>query len=798
MFACKVRSVGMAGTLGLVLAVAATPAIATVFTSVTAGNWSNTATWGGSSYPQAATDTVIINHSVTLDLSPAAAIAKVTIGSGGTFTCSGAWSLQINGGWTNNGTASITNGYVFFVGSQTDTIGGTTATSFYRVVVNKTDSIYKVVQAQNVTMSYAGNAALSIYQGEYVTNGKNLTVSSGYVAGSSPDRGRLTINGGSQVTISNLYQWSLRYVTVNDSAVVNLGTHQIANSGHRFDVRRGTVTYTGTGASQNLGLWTNNSGWGWFATGGTITFNGSISSGNLNTHLRASDSAVVKFAGSANSTVNLNAWATAPTNSWWFNDLRIEKTGSASVSFYGSGTYAMDSLVRAQTGVTVRSGAVLFLCGLFASGKGYSLAAVTNNGTVNDSAAAYVAGNFSGTGTFNGYNSAVTFDGTGSRTVAMGGGAFYNLVAAKTSGNTLSAASNLAVANSFSTTSGTFTLGKKTLTLGTASASGTASIASGATFSAVGGSDTSATVTAASAGFPYAFTVASGGTIGAKYAQFSRMDTNGINVAGSVDVTNDFSYSSFDHGSTAGKMLKVENTQTLDNMSDVSFTGSAGYNIEKLGSSGHITVTGGGGSRWGESYENDPNSKVDWHVPDAGVKRIIVPSGAIAENATVFPSLKVANYSAFPISARARLILLRGGSVIYDTTETGITIAANDSATRTFTKTWLATPAGTNYTAIALTVMPGDPNPGNDSARSSFSVVKPDMGVLRIVAPTGSYDTSAVIRPSAWIKNFGLIPSGVKVLFRIDTALARPPVYLDSFGQSGIPSGETLLVNFPI
>jgi hypothetical protein len=46
----------------------------------------------------------------------------------------------------------------------------------------------------------------------------------------------------------------------------------------------------------------------------------------------------------------------------------------------------------------------------------------------------------------------------------------------------------------------------------------------------------------------------------------------------------------------------------------VGFDAGAGWNIEKLGAAGHITVHGGTGNYWGDSLENDPNNLVDWRA----------------------------------------------------------------------------------------------------------------------------------------------------------------------------------------
>ncbi|MDA3819172.1 MAG: hypothetical protein PF590_01665, partial [Candidatus Delongbacteria bacterium] len=62
-----------------------------------------------------------------------------TIGSGATCDASANnYDMDIRGDWTNNGTFTYRLGTVTFDGSSTQTIGGTTATTFYDIVFNNT------------------------------------------------------------------------------------------------------------------------------------------------------------------------------------------------------------------------------------------------------------------------------------------------------------------------------------------------------------------------------------------------------------------------------------------------------------------------------------------------------------------------------------------------------------------------------------------------------------------------------------------------------------------------------------
>ena len=62
----------------LVLALAPASALATAYTASVAGNWNNTATWGGSG-PPTASDTVTINAGITVTVSDAEVCTSIVL-----------------------------------------------------------------------------------------------------------------------------------------------------------------------------------------------------------------------------------------------------------------------------------------------------------------------------------------------------------------------------------------------------------------------------------------------------------------------------------------------------------------------------------------------------------------------------------------------------------------------------------------------------------------------------------------------------------------------------------------------
>ncbi|MBM3316142.1 hypothetical protein FJY71_09985, partial [candidate division WOR-3 bacterium] len=187
---------------------------------------------------------------------------------------------------------------------------------------------------------------------------------------------------------------------------------------------------------------------------------------------------------------------------------------------------------------------------------------------------------------------------------------------------------DITIGDSLWVTNGTFRVDTNSLTLGGTARNCGVFVFGPGRLSVVGaGPDNRGRVAAMLTRYPYSLTIMPGATIAAKYAQFSAMDAGGVVVSSGafIDPADNFSECAFDHGNESlGPMLKIENDQTIDSMMNVTFTAAAGSNIEKLGSTGRVTVRGGSGVYWGEDYDNDPNDLIDWAAgaveesPEAG------------------------------------------------------------------------------------------------------------------------------------------------------------------------------------
>ncbi len=297
------------------------------------------------------------------------------------------------------------------------------------------------------------------------------------------------------------------------------------------------------------------------------------------------------------------------SNGWFYSHNRITNS-----SWTGSGSFTQGNThpVPSFDGVNMEAGAVK-LCGevILSGSDGLRCRELTQ-----DSGTLTIAGSLTCSDKYLG-NGSLTFNGTGDDTVAAVKFRTRDMAVAK-GGGSITMVSDAAVDNNLLVNSGTLRIGEHVLTLGTDFASGNVSVGWGGVFSAVGTALVNARVTAASAAFPYCLEVANGGTIAARNAKFERMNQGGIVVGcgATVDSVNNFSDCTFDHGDIGGRMLKIENAQDLL-MNNVNFEGSAAgvdYNVEKLANSGTIRIPTGTGTRWGESFENDPNSRIFWEL----------------------------------------------------------------------------------------------------------------------------------------------------------------------------------------
>lgn len=159
---------------------------------------------------------------------------------------------------------------------------------------------------------------------------------------------------------------------------------------------------------------------------------------------------------------------------------------------------------------------------------------------------------------------------------------------------------------------------------------------------------------------------------------------------------------------------------------------------------------------------------------DVGILRILTPSDTVDSSATVTPQCRVKNFSNGTGTFWTKLTLgtYQDSVLISD-------LAPGDSATATF-RSWTADTAGLLYARFS-TALPGDLNPGNDTA-SRRVFVKPsffnDVAALAILAPTGTVTETTNVIPRGIIANNTSHQVTVKAYF--DIFFFGSPVYSDS------------------
>jgi hypothetical protein len=130
----------------------------------------------------------------------------------------------------------------------------------------------------------------------------------------------------------------------------------------------------------------------------------------------------------------------------------------------------------------------------------------------------------------------------------------------------------------------------------------------------------------------YGLNIESGATIRAEYAIFEHMNTSGVNVKSGaiVDPSKSFTACVFRNGQGGGRLLTLNNNQSVL-MSNVVFPGSTGnYNISKTVDAGVVVLSGYSGSFGGPLYEQDSYGRIHWTgelTPNVTLDGILIGSG---------------------------------------------------------------------------------------------------------------------------------------------------------------------------
>lgn len=442
------------------------------FRSSGTGNWGTNGTWqistnGGSTWAaatrtpgSAANDTVLIRngHTVTLNVSPANALAILTIGEGTSGALSiGGQIISVNGSVTANNGATVT------VTSATGT------KSFGNVVLNSgatwnsnAGETYSI--SGNLTLNGAniGGTRTGVFNvgTDFLVSGTNsIAAATLSVTGSTVVNGSLTFSSTTgtktfnNVTINSGGQWNstaAETYTIGGSLTMNGGTIDgtatgIFNVSGNFDVASGTntlgnATITVTGTTNINGTLNITS------STGTKTFAGKVTISNGGTWDNSTgNSAIVLRGGLEN-----NGTFTSGTGTYTFNTNSQTIGGTNGLTFAGTGTS-----IAITGAITITNQTTVTVAGSITGSAAGSTWLNDANSTLNVAGALLATGTLTATATPN----LVNYNGTGAQTIKAANYNNLTISGSRATNNvTLANGGTIGISGTF-TPSATFTTG---------------------------------------------------------------------------------------------------------------------------------------------------------------------------------------------------------------------------------------------------------------------------------------------------------------------------------------------------
>ncbi|MCX6270614.1 MAG: hypothetical protein NTU44_05230 [Bacteroidetes bacterium] len=114
------------------------------------------------------------------------------------------------------------------------------------------------------------------------------------------------------------------------------------------------------------------------------------------------------------------------------------------------------------------------------------------------------------------------------------------------------------------------------------------------------------------------FSINSGGTLSAEYADFRGMSSAGVQVkpGAIIDTDHSFNHCSFSHGQSGGTLLTVNNDQYLsvEHADFPTNTWNGASNVKKVEDQGYIEFINYTGGFAGEAYDDDNFNRIDWTI----------------------------------------------------------------------------------------------------------------------------------------------------------------------------------------
>jgi len=170
-------------------------------------------------------------------------------------------------------------------------------------------------------------------------------------------------------------------------------------------------------------------------------------------------------------------------------------------------------------------------------------------------------------------------------------------------------------------------------------------------------------------------------------------------------------------------------------------------------------------------------------VKDVGVIQIVSPRGTIDSGTTIVPQVRVQNFGntteTFPVTFTI-------GTFYSQTRNKTLSAGAIDTVNFPF---WTVTQRGTHTTKCS-TALTGDMNPINNRLLDSVTVRVRDVGVIQIIAPSGTIDSGTLITPQAIVKNYGSQVENFPVTFKIGT------FYTNTQNVTNLNPGDSMVISF--
>ncbi len=414
---------------------------------VTSTDWFTASNWACGIIPTATTDVTIPASGVSFQPTIAAAGAVCHgITNNGTLTVTGANNLDVTGDWTNNGTFTAGSGSVTFKGSSNNTMAGTSATTFYNLIVNKSATANTLT---STTKAFTSTGTITVTQGDLILTAtdvsyaaNNITVpAAGILTDNVNWNGTLLLSVTGNIAVDGIFNYTAGTPHVNMNGTGNKTVHSGTNPASGFGyLTLSTGNYTADGQ-----LVINSNFWPMFGTTGSFSTNGQIVNAN---------GGVLMNGG----TLNINGGTLNVTGG--VND---GYAGLAATVNFTSGTLNTDFINvgdGTRTGVFNNSGGTVNVSGNILINLGCSYVCSTSP-VIN------IAGNWTNNGAFTAATSQVNFNGSAAQTIAGTSVTTYNnLSIANAAGVTLSTSTN--VNNILNLSNGLITTGASIITVAAA------------------------------------------------------------------------------------------------------------------------------------------------------------------------------------------------------------------------------------------------------------------------------------------------------------------------------------------